>query len=662
MPRPGADHTPHAAGRGGVLLASLPLASARYPSLALGLLKSGIAARGIPCDVRYFSLDYVASVGSETFSCLTDTAYHTSMVGEWVFARAARMPSAADEAADLGFLTHVFRAVCPEREYVARLLLILAAREGAEAFIEHCAASIDWDRYAVLGLSTAFQQNMATLAFARRVKERAPHVLIVLGGPNCQGEMGVELHRRYPFIDVVCLGEGDRTFPELVCRHLAREDLAGLPGMVIRSAEGQTSLPRIDADRISDLDTLPYPDLDDFYAQRAATAAEPHAVPAVIFEAARGCWWGAKHHCTFCGLNGRSMAYRSKSQRRAYDELAHLVARHGGDVVTTDAILDLRYFEEFLPLLASQGPDASIYWQMKANLRPDQMELLAQAGVRRIQPGIEALDTELLTLMRKGCTMLQNVQTLKMAAEFGISVAWNLLYGFPGESEAAYARTARLIPLLRHLQPPNDTGRALADRFSPYFERPAAFGVTLRPCAGYRYIYPFGDEGVGRLAYHFDMHSDALDRIESVVAPMKTEQTSWNLHHAESALHACDENGVLVVHDERWGWPRQTTTLVGCEAAVARLCWRITPEHEIRARLAGEFGAAQVRNAMATLLQRGFLVEEDGAALALFLTGPGRRRALNRARLARGGTMPGTGTACSSGATEVSEFGSDLTR
>jgi len=42
----------------------------------------------------------------------------------------------------------------------------------------------------------------------------------------------------------------------------------------------------------------------------------------------------------------------------------------------------------------------------RAVWRPEHLVQLARAGVTRIQPGIEALDTELLTSMKKGCTML----------------------------------------------------------------------------------------------------------------------------------------------------------------------------------------------------------------------------------------------------------------
>jgi ribosomal peptide maturation radical SAM protein 1 len=611
-----------------VYLASLPLSSAHYPSLALGLLKSAIAKLGIGCDVGYFSLDYLEEIGPDAFECLRDTEYHTALVGEWVFAGAAHDGEAAATGSDeLRYLTDVFRAEYPEYCSASRLLTILNARLGATGFIERCIERVDWRRYAVVGVSTSFQQNMASLAFARRIKQRFPHILVVFGGANCQGEMGVELHRRYRFIDAVCLGEGDRVFPELVQRHLAGESAADLPGIVLRGPDGTTRIPAQTLDQVEDMDDLPYPDLTDFYEQHRATPAAAFYPPAVVFETSRGCWWGAKHHCTFCGLNGRSMAYRSKSQHRAYDELVHLTARHGHEVVNADAILDPRYFDEFLPRLAAEGPPVTMFWQMKANLRPNWLTLLSRAGVKRIQPGIEALDSELLALMNKGCTMLQNVQLLKLAAENGLSVAWNLLYGFPGENPEVYTRTSRLIPALRHLQPPGNTGRVLADRFSPYFQRPDSFGIRIEPAPAYNFIYPFDKASVQRLAYHFHIGSKALDRIENDVAPMKAEQRLWCEHHEESALYCRHSGEEVVVTDARWGWTQSTRTFSGAEAEVLRLCWRITPRYRIEAKLGNRFGSAALEAATNRLLDLGFLVREEEEFLALPLRQPGWCRA-----------------------------------
>ncbi len=611
----------------GVLLASLPVSSSRYPSLALGLLKPAVEALGVRCDVRYFSLDYVDVVGAETAACLSDLDYYSALVGEWVFAGAAHAdPPEPLGSEDMRYIQEVFRPKCPKPEFVSRLLLLLAARDSAAAFIDWCVDEIDWSRYRVLGVSTSFQQNMASLALARRVKARHPEILVVFGGANCQGDMGVELHRRYPFIDAVCLGEGDRVFPELLQRHFAgretRECAPELPGIVLRGADGSTIVPARETEQVEDLDALPFPDLSDFYAQRACLPVASARPAATVFETARGCWWGAKHHCTFCGLNGRMMAYRSKSPSRAYAEVAHLAARYGNNLVNADAILDMRYFEEFLPRLAAEGPEISAFWQMKANLKPEQVTMLAQAGIKRIQPGIEALDTGLLALMNKGCTMLQNVQVLKLAAENGLSVAWNLLFGFPGEDPDAYLRTARIIPKLRHLQPPTSTGRVFADRFSPYFQRPDAYGVRLEPVAAYGFIHPFDDASVRRLAYHFHMRSDELANAHTVAAPMKREQQDWCAHHAESALRTVDHGMFLEVTDARWGWPRAVRRFDGAAATVLRTCWRITALNRLRDTVAQLHPDECLDDVLAKLDRFGLILQEGGDVLGLALREP----------------------------------------
>ena len=94
---------------------------------------------------------------------------------------------------------------------------------------------------------------------------------------------------------------------------------------------------------------------------------------------------------------------------------------------------------------------------------------------------------------------------LKWFSQAGIEVKWNFLYGFPGEDPQEYAALADLLPSLYHLAPPGGVGRVRADRFSPYFERPAEFGiVNLRPNAAFAFVFPFPVDCLRRLAYYFE--------------------------------------------------------------------------------------------------------------------------------------------------------------
>ena len=285
--------------------------------------------------------------------------------------------------------------------------------------------SVDWDAYDVVGFTTTFAQNVASLALARRVKERSPESVVVFGGANCEGEMGLALHRSFPFVDLVCAGEADLTFPRLLTALRDGGDPAEIPGVVARRA-GDSVYSSLSPQRVHDLDELPYPDFDDFFEQ---AGAERRRV--VVMETARGCWWGDKHHCGFCGIDFPEK-YRSKSPERALAELLALRDAYDAQAfVMTDEILDMRYFRDFIPRLAELEEPVTIFYETKANLTKAQLQLLAGAGIRQIQPGIESFSSRVLGLVDKGVSAVQNVQLLKWCEELGIEARWNILYGVP---------------------------------------------------------------------------------------------------------------------------------------------------------------------------------------------------------------------------------------
>ena len=313
---------------------------------------------------------------------------------------------------------------------------------------------------ALVGLTSVFQQHVAALAVARRLKARRPSLPVILGGANCDGSMGIETARRFPFLDGVVSGEADLIFAELVERAIQGQPLAGIAGLITPedAASGRTSFAL--APRVERMDDLPVPTYDGFFADwEAANVAWPISAK-VPLETSRGCWWGEKHHCTFCGLNVKSMAFRSKSAARVLDELEAIVARYPNrPVMVVDNILDMRYFQDLLPALAARRLPVTLFFEVKANLRKDQLRLMHDAGIRDIQPGVESLSRPVLDLMRKGVTPLQNIQLLKWCAELGVSTHWNWLWGFPGEPMEEYTRLASVIPMLSHLPPPQGSAR-----------------------------------------------------------------------------------------------------------------------------------------------------------------------------------------------------------
>ena len=79
------------------------------------------------------------------------------------------------------------------------------------------------------------------------------------------------------------------------------------------------------------------------------------------------------------------MSFRSKSAERAFDEIKYLTERHGlKKVGCVDNIMDLRYIDTLFPRLAESGLDLELFYEVKANLRYDQLWKLQRGGIRMI--------------------------------------------------------------------------------------------------------------------------------------------------------------------------------------------------------------------------------------------------------------------------------------
>lgn len=606
-----------------VLLLSMPFGALERPTLGLSLLKPLLEGRGVACDLRYLGFAFADLVGCEDYLWVSSELPYTAFAGDWMFS--VGLYGERPEA-DAAYVREVLQGQWRLDATSIRRLLHL--RDYVEPFLDYCVASIDWRRYALVGFTSTFEQNLASLALAARVKAAFPDLPIVFGGANWEDEMGRELHRRFPFVDYVCSGEAEESFPRLV------EGVVGgngfrpesVRGLVFRRDgesvfTGRSSLTR-------DLDALPFPDFSDYFAALRDSGAGSGVLPTLLFETSRGCWWGDKSHCTFCGLNGSSMTFRSKSQERALEEVDYLVERWRIDrLEAVDNILDMRYFERFLPALANLRRAPSFFYEVKANLNREQVRLLAAAGVRRIQPGIESLSDHVLELMRKGTTGLRNVQLLKWCREAGVRVDWNLLYGFPGETAEDYAACLGLMQSIRFLEPPGACGPVRLDRFSPYHVEPELFGfVNVRPMLPYRYLYPFGEESLRRIAYYFEFDYDPAVDPGRVSDEVIRYVEAWRRRPETGELRASETgDGRLLLSDTRSDAVLPHLILDGPERAAYETCGAMRTPSAVARSLRRTFPDAEISDErvvrfLRSLVANRYMVSDGSYYLSLALT------------------------------------------
>jgi len=608
----------------GVLFVNMPFGGIERPQIGISTLKSRLLALGVPCDIAYLNLPFAAALGYDTYSWLTNQYDYTALAGEWAFAHTL-FPRRPNE--DIRYWKEIL--VGQSSLSRAQVDRVRAMQRLAGPFLDYCLRAVDWSRYSVVGFTSTFEQNIPSLALARRIKERFPHTVIVFGGGNCGSEMGLQLHRSFPWVDYVFTGEADLSFPELVRRLGVRDTArADLPGYVRReNGESRVTPP---GTPLRDLDALPFPNYDDFFRQIAVSPISRQIGVLLQIETSRGCWWGAKQRCTFCGLNRDEVNFRAKSGKRAVDEIEYLTRRYRVKYVgAVDNILSMKYFDTMLPELKRRRLGVRLFYETKANLKRDQVKLLRDAGVASIQPGVESLSGHELHLMQKGTTPLQNVQLLKWCAELGLRAHWNILYGFPGERVEDHHDVLRMIASLPHLPPPEGCGPLRLDRFSRYFDNPEQFGITiLGALPAYRHLYPLEKPSVDNLAYFFEYEFRGKDRVGSMAAPLQTAVERWKQVYPFSRLEVATRRpDEITVRDTRANRRFPTYRFGEPEKTVIEFADPARTFEEIHTRLMNDFKESApsdtwLRSFLAYLVQHRLMVDEGGRYLSVVLSGP----------------------------------------
>jgi ribosomal peptide maturation radical SAM protein 1 len=568
-------------------------------------------------------------------------------LGDWTFAHIAFPEFPPDNNAYFKLIrsrSWLFRRIPPDHFKS----LAFALRESAKIFISRLVNEILARNPAIVGCSSTFCQHVASLALLRRVKELAPHVVTLLGGANCETVMGKVSHQSFPWVDYVVSGEADDLIAPLtraILKHGRDIDPADLPEGVFAPVHRHAGYPSIGNGSLDDLpraglqslEDRPLPNYDDYFRTLSESSNLRDIVkPGITVETSRGCWWGHRKGCTFCGLNGRGKTYRVKPAEQALREFELLRERyHVNRIEVVDNIMDMRYLKTLIPRLKFVRPPYSLFYETKSNLKKRHIREMRQAGILWIQPGIESLHSKVLALMNKGCEAWRNVQLLKWCRQFGMRVVWSLLYDFPGEQDAWYDEMAQMAPLLAHLNPPAGLVPIRYDRYSHYHENAERYGLKLIPAEPYSYVYPVAPKDLNDLVYFFDEEGRENVRASEVLTILLLRQGIENLRR-ERVRWATDfwsgnrpvlsmkvSSDEVIIRDTRPIAVESSYVLGAAEREMFLACDQAPSlAAVVRSLMENGFTHAEIEVARTSLLERKLLLEIDGRLLALAVREP----------------------------------------
>jgi ribosomal peptide maturation radical SAM protein 1 len=608
-------------------LVVMPWIDAAISPLGVASLKAYLQAHGVDVDVHHLNLRMADRVGEKTYAILSR---NPELWSEWFFAYHLFGPGGSGELKDdfdrLSSTPEFKRFIAESGASKTRWRSLLL--EDVPAFLEDSLDGIPWGSYDLVGFSSTMYSHAASLKLAKEIKERFAKP-IVLGGPNVEGDMGLETLKGCPWIDYAVDGEGERALLSII--ESLRDGTPPGERVRYRTPSGEIVSSGTRA-ALQDMSELPVPDHDDFFKTWRSCPNLRSLPVTVTFETSRGCWWGQKQHCTFCGIPDAALVYRAKTAEQSARQIWELHKRYRTNrLYATDLIMSLDHVAKLLPELArlrrENDSDLRIFYETKANLTRAQLEAFGRAGVCEILAGIESLSSPTLRLMRKGVRAIQNVQTLKWGQGSGIKVVWNYIYGFPGEDLAECDAAADALLALTHLQPPSGCGPVRPDRSSPYHDRFADFGLKgVRPDRIYSRLYPEPRFDPSRIASSFEFEPGAVadssdPRIAKLAASVRFWSETWPRNFFASRRGA-ESVELFDSRPLRAGGSLQYRehALAGLEALIYRRCESIAEFGQIAAACRerdAAWGPERVSAALDAMVERRWLWREDRSYLAL---------------------------------------------
>ena len=604
-----------------VALLAAPFYYPPVPSMALSIFKAVLEKNGLKSGVVYpmfLMMQLMGPQDTEALSGLKNSFFYE----EFCFAHltGGNAGLTPEEAAAVYF---------PDRaDEVASLLK--KGREVAGIVVEATAQKIIAMDPHVLACSSIYSQLNASLAICRRIKELRQDIKTILGG-FVHAERGIRILKDHDYLDYVSFGEGDEIFAD-VCRIMAGTKNGPMPYGVV-SRKDLPALKEIPYRITCDMNTVPMPVFDDymeemerlkdgFYGEDLDRDHFSFFVR-LFLEGSRGCWWGEKHPCSFCALNGLKNVYRQKNADKIYGEIDSIAKKYPGmPIQLTDNILSGGFIKEVLPLMASDENDYRVFAEIKTNIKSSELEALAKAGIIDLQPGIESLNDHLLELMGKGNNGIGHVNLLKQGMRFGLAFYWNILYGIPGEKEEDYQEMISLIPKLYHFKYPN-TSRIFFEKFSRYLNDPDEYGLELVPMKGSGIAYGNDPETVSDMIFYYDptgsfaeafaAHSYLYDKIRSQVDEWRRLITS----ETPPVLNCAYIGDSVLIKDTRPIAQCGMYHLEGIHACIYKLMEEPVTESKVEEQLSGKYSVEEIKEAVKELEETALIIHLSGKYLAL---------------------------------------------
>jgi anaerobic magnesium-protoporphyrin IX monomethyl ester cyclase len=293
-----------------------------------------------------------------------------------------------------------------------------------------------------VGLSVDNVSYTESAYIAQYIKEKDPHLSIVIGGPHCTLYKEQSLVN-IPTADVSVNGDGEHAIASIADAFEGTKSLGDIPGIFYREnskiAHGKP------AELIENLDTVPFP------ARHLVTKYE-YGESAKLFlskkltslTTTRGC----PYRCRYCTQHAVSHSYRERSVENVMSEFHDIIEQGYQSVMFADNMFlanQKRAHKILDGLIAMESPLELLI----GGNRPDVInrplaEKMRQAGVKYLSIGFISGNQDMLDFLNKQITIEQIKKVAYLCDELGFFVHGSFILGAPFEDEQHFKNTINL--------------------------------------------------------------------------------------------------------------------------------------------------------------------------------------------------------------------------
>ena len=302
----------------------------------------------------------------------------------------------------------------------------------------------------ILGFSTFATSGRTAALISREVKKENPNVTVVLG--NYYATFNPErVLRKYPSVDIIVRGEGERTVIDLVdcVKHKGR--LKDVLGINFRNESGLAST--ADSPLIKDLDSLPFPDRslvsEDYHSVMAGANVAPRKFTSIV--SSRGCVYRCRFCCCTQFAHNR---WRPRSVKNTMEELLFLASEGYKQFIFVDDNFTGNPKNVIRLCREMRREKLDMEWICEGRVDSGSYEMFwetARAGCKILYFGIESANQRILDYYNKRITPEQSRTAVRTARKAGADViVGSFIVGAPDETREEIRNTiefASRIPI-----------------------------------------------------------------------------------------------------------------------------------------------------------------------------------------------------------------------